>query len=216
MLTGPMGFGCLISEFGLDFSQGETMKTKVLVFAIICALISWGPVVAAAKDPFQVDVDKLAQISFEPPERPDQLAYLGISPGKDFTVSQIKADVILVEIFSMYCPICQREAPRVNEMYQMLEKEPSLRGRFKILGVGTGNTPFEVEIFRKKFLVAFPLVSDENYTLERAFSDRLRTPTFVVLKKGKDDSLTLVDVHIGHIKDIGKYLREVAAKGKLK
>jgi thiol-disulfide isomerase/thioredoxin len=175
-----------------------------------------GYAVAPAKDPLQVDLGKLSQISLSPPENKGAISYLGIAAGKDFTVSQITGDVIIVEIFSMYCPICQREAPKVNEMHQLVEKDSALKGKLKIIGVGTGNTPFEVEVFRNKFDVKFPLVSDENYTLEKAFSEKLRTPTFVVVKKDKSKGLKLIDLHVGSIEDVGKYLREVAATGKRK
>jgi peroxiredoxin len=101
-------------------------------------------------------------------------------------------------------------------MHQLVEKDSALKGKLKIIGVGTGNTPFEVEVFRNKFDVKFPLVSDENYTLEKAFSEKLRTPTFVVVKKDKSKGLKLIDLHVGSIEDVGKYLREVAATGKRK
>jgi thiol-disulfide isomerase/thioredoxin len=192
------------------------MKNRMLVFVMVGALVLLGYAVAPAKDPLQVDLGKLSQISLSPPENKGAISYLGIAAGKDFTVSQITGDVIIVEIFSMYCPICQREAPKVNEMHQLVEKDSALKGKLKIIGVGTGNTPFEVEVFRNKFDVKFPLVSDENYTLEKAFSEKLRTPTFVVVKKDKSKGLKLIDLHVGSIEDVGKYLREVAATGKRK
>jgi thiol-disulfide isomerase/thioredoxin len=200
----------------LDLSKVMAMEKKMFVFVMVFALALVGHIAAPAKDPLQVDLGKLSQISLAPPENDLATSYLGITAGKNFTVSQIAGDVIIVEIFSMYCPICQREAPKVNEMHQLVEKDPALKGKFKILGVGTGNTPFEVEVFRKKFDVTFPLVSDENYTLEKAFSDRLRTPTFVVVKKAGNKELKLIDLHVGNIEDVGKYLREVAETGKRK
>lgn len=186
------------------------MKTRFFVFAILGALFFLGHVAAPATAQLQVDVEKLSHLSFEPPDNADTLAYLGIPRGSNFRPSQIEADVIIVEIFSMYCPICQREAPKVNDMHEMVEKDPSLKGKVKILGLGIGNTPFEVEVFRKKFHVAFPLIPDENYTVEKAFSERLRTPTFVVLKKDKSNGLKLIDLHVGLIEDTGKYLRDMA------
>jgi len=192
------------------------MKTRVLILGIIGALVLCGHVIASAKDKPQVDVGILSHAALAPPERSDEKAYLGLASGKAFSLPQIAGDVLIVEIFSMYCPICQREAPKVNELHKMLEKDPALKGKYKILGIGIGNTPFEVDVFRKKFEVTFPLVPDEDYTLEKAFSEKLRTPTFVVLKKDKGKGLKLVDVHVGNIEDMGKYLRDVAQAGNRK
>jgi thiol-disulfide isomerase/thioredoxin len=192
------------------------MKTWVSIFSIIASLCLFGHGEATAKENAQVDVGTFSRAALEPPEKADERAYLGIAPGKTFTLPQVSGDVLIVEIFSMYCPICQREAPKVNELHKMLEKDPALKGKYKLVGIGIGNTPFEVDVFRKKFHVTFPLLSDEDYSLEKAFTDRVRTPTFVVLKKDKGKGLQLIDVHIGHIDDIGKYLRNVVKAGNRK
>lgn len=185
------------------------MKTRALICAFLAALLACGHLAVWAKDKPEVDVAILSHAALSPSERPDEMAYLGLAPDKAFSLPQIPAEVLIVEIFSMYCPICQREAPKVNELHKMLEKDPALKGKYKILGIGIGNTPFEVDVFRKKFHVTFPLLSDEDYTLEKAFPGKLRTPTFVVLKHDKAKGLQPVDVHIGNIADMGKYLREI-------
>ena len=48
--------------------------------------------------------------------------YLGVSgsPGELFAVKDIDTDILLIELFSMYCPFCQEEAPSVNELYEMI------------------------------------------------------------------------------------------------
>jgi len=45
------------------------------------------------------------------PKNPAEKAYLGLSGGGFFKIPQIKAKVVIVEIYSMYCPYCQKDAP---------------------------------------------------------------------------------------------------------
>ena len=76
-----------------------------------------------------------------PPDRTDR-GYLGLSGwGSTFRIPDIKARVVVVQILSMYCPFCQKEAPLVNLLYDAIEKDPGAKGKVKILGIGAGNPP---------------------------------------------------------------------------
>ena len=61
----------------------------------------------------------LPEFTLPLPEQAEHRAYLGIEDlkGDSFTVADIQADVVLIELFSMYCPYCQEEAPLINELY---------------------------------------------------------------------------------------------------
>ena len=97
----------------------------------------------------------LPAIKLEVPEDPAQRTYLGLSGEGLFDISQIKAESVIIQIFSMYCPLCQREAFRVNQLYKNIERDPDTRGKFKLIGIGAGNSRFEVEIFLKTYEVPF-------------------------------------------------------------
>lgn len=126
-----------------------------------------------------------------------QKTYLSVSDSP-FKLSDIKADFVFVEVYSMYCPICQRDAPKVNEIYKKL----ALTGhdeRIRFIGIGAGNTPFEVDFYRKKFLVEFPLFEDQEYVIHKAIGE-VGTPTFylVDLRNGSREILFFQE---GEVKD---------------
>ena len=126
-----------------------------------------------------------------------------------FSLSQLKAATLIIEVFSMYCPHCQREAPIVNELHGLIEKDASLKKGVRLVGIGIGNTPFEVEVFREKFKVPFPLFADDSFQLQKVSKDRFRTPTFIVAGIRPHGGFKILDVHVGHIKDLAKYLENV-------
>ena len=159
-----------------------------------------------------VNADILADLNFNSPENLADKKYLGLSDGKNFKLPQVKARLLIIQIFSMYCPVCQRDAHAVNELYDLLQKVPGLRDEVKMLGVGTGNTPYEVNVFREKFKVAFPLIPDDNFAIQKALSDEIRTPTFVVVKPTAAGKLEIVLTKVGEIKESGEFLKKIMEK----
>lgn len=117
------------------------------------------------------------------PENEQHRKYLGVETpaGEPFKISDIKADLLIIELFSMYCPFCQKEAPLVNELYQML-KEREMKGlTVKIIGLGASNSQFEVEHFAETYGVDFPLFPDKDMSMYKALGGT-GTPGFVGYK----------------------------------
>lgn len=139
----------------------------------------------------------------------DAEKYLGISGKGPFKLTGIKADLVIVEFFSMYCPYCQAEAPVVNRLFDLIAKAPALKNRVKIVGIGMGNTPFEVDVFRKKYKIPFPLVPDENYASDRMVAHRFRTPTFLTFSRSRESAVKVVDIHVGQLGKPEEFLERI-------
>lgn len=123
----------------------------------------------------------VAHIALPVPAEEDARHYLGTAAAGTFEIAELKTDVVIIEIFSMYCPHCQREAPVVNELYQAIQSRADLKERVKMIGIGAGNSEYEVDVFRKKYAVAFPLIPDKKNTVAGALKVN-RTPTFIGVK----------------------------------
>lgn len=139
------------------------------------------------------------------PENEQVRRYLGVPEGKTFTIADIQAPIILIEVFSMYCPHCQKEAPQVNELYQRIQASPELKDTIKIIGIGVGNSPLEVNLFREQYAVPFPLFSDENSEISKSLGVRA-TPTFIGVKKFSDGKLQVFHFKSGHLGDTSDFL----------
>jgi thiol-disulfide isomerase/thioredoxin len=181
------------------------LRYSVLSIFLIAALCS----TAVVAGNFDVNEEVLARIQLPIPENNAEKEYLGLSGKGTFSLSQVKARMLIVEVFSMYCPVCQREAPVVNDLHASVGKDAVSRKHVKLIGIGIGNTPFEVEVFRKKFNVPFPLFADDGFQLQKISEDRFRTPTFLVARIGPDSTLKVTKTHIGAIKNIAEFLKNV-------
>ena len=125
--------------------------------------------------------DILPDLEIKDVVQPQDAAYLGLTPGaKSFRLSQIKADALLLEVFSMYCPRCQADAQAMNELFARLKDDPKTRG-LKFIGIGAGNSAFEVGVFRKKYKSPIPMFQDADFTLHKPLG-AVGTPSFFVLR----------------------------------
>jgi thiol-disulfide isomerase/thioredoxin len=188
-------------------------KTNLLMMAMVLTLIFVASVALGEVSPPAVG-NALPEITLVSPANTDQRAYLGLSQEGPFTLQELTAPVIIVEIFSMYCPYCQAEAPRVNDLYYTTQKDPQLSGKVVIIGIGAGNTPFEVDIFRNKYQVPFPMFDDEDYAIHQIIG-KVRTPYFIVAKSKKGSAREVTYSKAGGLEDLDGFLEMLrrAARG---
>lgn len=161
----------------------------------------------SAAEAFEVNAESLAEVRMQVPEAKAERDYLGLSGTGTFTPPQIRANTLVIEVFSMYCPVCQKEAPVVNELHRLIEMDKDIMGKVKIVGIGIGNTPFEVDVFRKNFHVPFPLFSDDAFQLRKISTQQFRTPTFIITNAGSGQAFKVLSVHVGRMKEPGEFLK---------
>ena len=78
---------------------------KIVILLAIMTILSLGlgfSALAANKPPEKGET--LPVINLPVPKNPTEKSYLGLSGDGLFKIPQIKANVVIVEIFRMYCP----------------------------------------------------------------------------------------------------------------
>lgn len=180
---------------------------KKLVLTLILVSVFWlsiGAFPLSAQNPPEKG-GQLPPINLPVPKNVDERNYLGLSGTGVFKIPQIKTKVLFIEIFSMYCPHCQKDAPGLNELYRLIESSAELKNKIKLIGIGAGNSPYEVEVFKKTYHVPFPLFSDKDFTLHKAFGEA-RTPYFLVVKINEDGSHQIVHHQLGNYPGASPFL----------
>jgi peroxiredoxin len=186
------------------------MRPFRLLYGCLLVLLVQGacqPVQAASKPAVPKPGTPLPEIVLPLPTDRDQLGYLGLADhsAQTFTLNKVAADLVVVEIFSMYCPYCQHEAPKINRLYAALRKRPESAPRIRLLGIGVGNSPLEVDVFRNTYNIAFPLFSDSDFTIHKQLGE-VRTPFFFAFRPGDPAPLKLRLAHLGPIKTVDAFL----------
>jgi peroxiredoxin len=134
--------------------------------------------------------------------------FLGLMKGDTFSLKDIKADLILVEYMNKYCFSCQLQAPVVNQVFEMVGKDPQLRGRVKFIGVGAGNNQKEVESFKTEKNIPFPIVPDPKFLAYEAIGDPGATP-FTLMVRKTDSGLVVARAKVGLTKEPEVFLKEM-------
>jgi len=185
--------------------------TLPVITILLLTLVS--PVLPANKPPAKGET--LPVFNLPIPKSPAEKAYLGLSGDGLFKIPQIKAKVVIVEIYSMYCPYCQKDAPGINELYNLIEKNPDLKNKIKMIGIGAGNTSFEVETYKKTYQVPFPLFPDKDFAIHNACGE-VRTPYFIVVKINDDGTHQIVHAQLGNYPGAEPFLEIILKASGLK
>ena len=93
------------------------MKRKILCLSVFLMMLILATAIGAAENSPPKVGNVFPEIELLKPNNPDHLKYLGLSGSGIFKINQIKTDIVIIEIFSMYCPYCQAEAPNVNRLF---------------------------------------------------------------------------------------------------
>lgn len=185
-------------------------KTSIVTLVLFFLLLSIGLLSAEIAPPKEGGV--MPEITLSVPESPAHQDYLGITKSKKtFRIPEIKAEVVLIEIFSMYCPYCQEDAPVVNELYNKIAQDEKLKNKIKMIGIGAGNSPFEVDFFQKTYNVKFPLFQDGEFSIHKTLGE-VRTPYFIGVKINKDGTHSIFYSQRGAIENAPKFLNLILSK----
>ena len=118
--------------------------------------------------------DYFPEIPMRTPADPKHLLYLGVPEGKIFTIKDINADLVMVEIMNINCGSCQKQAPIYNKLYSLIESTPETKGRIKMLAIASGNKDEYIKQYRDHFKVPYPVIEDPNFIMYEAIG---RSPT---------------------------------------
>ena len=160
------------------------MKIRRIILAIFilyCQAVFLTSIYCADRDP---DL-KRSYLTFGEVELPalssaSESDYLGVMPGRAVKLSEIKGEVLILEVFNVYCYHCQRQAPDMNRLYRLIEKQ-GLLDRIKMIGIVMSNSQMEADIFKKKYNSLFPVFPDPDNSLYRLVG-RGQTPYVNILK----------------------------------
>lgn len=141
--------------------------------------------------------DRFPQVVMPVPAEPQDRAYLGLRGAETFTLSDVQADVVLVEILNTHCFSCRKQVQSNRKLFRRINSDPNTKVKIKIFGLAAGNNAVEVRQFREKYRVAYPIIPDPDFRLHGAtgFS---KTPFSLYIRKDPNTGEgRIVKTHLG-------------------
>lgn len=171
------------------------MKKLIFLLGLLCCLIL--PLPTLAEQETIAFGETFPDIPLPAPSSQQDRAYLGLSDQESFVPSDIKGQVLLVELLNTHCPHCQMQTASYNELFNLIESNPETRGKIKMMALAIGNLPNEIDIFRTAFRVPFPIISDQTFRAWRAIGGSA-TPFSVYVRQDRSGSPGVVaGTHLG-------------------
>jgi hypothetical protein len=130
-------------------------------------------------------------------------SYLRLEKAPVFQPADMKWDMLLIEVFNVYCASCQFMRPYMNELYDKIEKAPELKGKVKMIGIGAGNDKWETGDEEKRY--KFPIFPDDDYAFHRLVGQP-PTPFLIFARPYTQGRLLVVDTHLGRLEDSDELL----------
>jgi len=192
------------------------MNRKISVLITVILVLFMATAISAMENVPPKVGSAMPDLELQMLNNPADLQYLGLpAGGKSYRINQVKAKVVIIQIYSMYCPYCQAEAPNVNRLYATIENNPALKDKIKIIAIGAGNTQFEVATYKKKYTVALPLVPDENFKIHKIMGE-VRTPYFIAVKLNSDGKTEVIYSRLGALGNVDQFLAQLVTLSGLK
>ena len=95
-----------------------------------------------------------------------------VQDGKEYSLSQFKGKVVLINFFTFFCPPCREEMPYLNQMDQELQGQG-----FRTLGIGLGSTPEQLKQLVTQLGLAYPVLQGDD-AVSKAYGDVEWCPHF--------------------------------------
>ena len=123
-------------------------------------------------------------------------------------MNQIKTDIVIIKLFSVYCPLCHKDAPKMNQLYAKIESSAELKGRLKLIAIGAGNSIQQVAQFKEEYGLKFPVFADGDDSIHKRLGS-VKFPYYMGVKLDGDHNARIFYARLGQIQDTDTFLQSI-------
>jgi peroxiredoxin len=100
--------------------------------------------------------------------------------GKDYSLSQYKGKVVMINFFTFFCGPCREEMPDLNKIYN------EMKGKgLQTIGIALSSDPTQIRFLVKQLGLDYPVLSGTDKTSQDYGNVAVVPTTFIIDKQGK-------------------------------
>ena len=183
------------------------MRILSIVSSIIIIIVSKIILFGCQADSIQKEIvrplksgDLFPNIEMATPNPPEERAYLGLRDADTFTILEVHADLVYIEILNAHCFSCRKQAKSNNHLFRLIANNSNTNERIKLIGIAVGNSVDEVKQFKERYQITYPIIADPDFKIHRAVG-YTKTPYSFYIRKNPDGSGQILETHIGAFLD---------------
>lgn len=106
---------------------------------------------------------------------------LKTAAGETYTLSELKGQAVLVNMWATWCPPCEAEMPAIEKMYNEYKDQG-----FVVLAVNSTfqDNPLDIAPFTAEHNLTFPILLDETSDTSRAYQVRSLPSSYFINRQG--------------------------------
>ncbi|HAX68990.1 MAG TPA: TlpA disulfide reductase family protein [Anaerolineales bacterium] len=146
-----------------------------LYFLVLIASAAW-IVLSAEPNAAGTATTRAPQAGFSAPD-----FTLQTTSGETYTLSDLKGNAVLVNLWATWCPPCRAEMPAMQKLYEEYKDQG-----FVVLAVNSTvqDNPLEIPPFLEEFGITFPVLLDHTGDVTRAYQVRSLPSTYFINRLG--------------------------------
>ena len=145
----------------------------ILYILILIAGASW---IALSADSTGASNTSAPQVGFSAPD-----FTLQTPSGESYTLSELRGQAVLVNLWATWCPPCRAEMPAIEKMYREYKDQG-----FVVLAVDLTyqDDPFAIIPFMKEHSLTFPILLEETGDVALAYQLRSLPSSYFINRSG--------------------------------
>ena len=99
--------------------------------------------------------------------------------GKEYSLSQFRGKVVLINFFTFFCMPCREEMPSINQIYNEYKGQG-----LQVLGIGLSSDPTQLRFLVKQMGLNYPVLKGTSKVGKDYDNVELVPTTFIIDKQG--------------------------------
>lgn len=192
--------------------MNKSIKKMILILAVSLFAFFFYALVSVAEKSTVIKGKPFPHIKLTAPTDKPSQNYLGLSGEPEFSIEDIKGELVIVEIMNIYCHSCQSKAPINNKLYAQIQSDPEIKGRIKMLAIAVGSMDMHIKMFKDEYNTPYPMIPDPKLAVYDLMENGPVPQTLYILKNNEKKTNVVSEIKIGIVPDsteIVKHIKEL-------